>query len=267
MENLNLSEKGIINQLKQYRVKKYLKFYPETNSTNDVAKQLCRQSKGKGSLVAVDFQLAGKGRNGRSFYSPKGKGIYFSVVYELAGSLKNLELISSAAGLAVRDTLYNIFNLDAKIKWPNDILVDGKKICGILCEVVNEGNNPKYVVIGIGLNVEKTDFPDELQYIATSIGNVYSGEIELDHNEILVDIVNNLDRYILRSELISGGDCSDIVARLKVHSAVIGEMVRVRTNDTQYDAKVLDIDENGGLIVKGPLDIHTITSGEVLQIK
>ncbi len=266
MENLNLSEKGIINQLKQYRIKKQLKFYPETNSTNDVAKQLCRQGNARGTLVAVDFQLAGKGRNGRSFYSPKGKGIYFSVVYELMQNTKNLELISSAAGLAVRDTLYNIFNLDAKIKWPNDILVDGKKICGILCEVVNEGNKPKYVIVGIGLNVEKTEFPDELQYIATSIGNAYSGEIELDHNEILVDIVNNLDRYIIRSDLLSGGSCSEIVSRLKTHSSIIGEMVRVHTSDTEYDAKVLDIDENGGLVVKGPMDIHTVTSGEVQRI-
>lgn len=266
MENLNLNEKSIIYYLKQYKVRKQLKFYPETNSTNDVAKQLCREGKGKGVLVAVDFQLAGKGRQGRSFYSPKGKGIYFSAVYELNQNNKNLELISSAAGLAVGDTLYNIFNLDAKIKWPNDIFVDGKKICGILCEVVNEGNTPKYVVVGIGLNVEKTEFPAELEYIATSIGNVYSGGVELDHNEILVDIVNNLDRYIIRSGLITGGDCSEIVSRLKAHSSIIGEMVRVHTNDAEYDAKVLDIDENGGLVVKGPMDIHTITSGEVQRI-
>ena len=138
MKNLELNEKSLVYHLKQYRAKKFLKYYPETTSTNDIAKKMCHEGKNKELLVVTDYQTAGKGRTGRSFYSPKGAGIYFSVVHEISGNEKNFDLISSIAGLAVRDTLYNMFDIDAKIKWPNDILVNDKKICGILCEIINE---------------------------------------------------------------------------------------------------------------------------------
>lgn len=267
MENLKLNEKSINYFLKQYRVKKHLRFFEQTESTNELAKEACRKQNGRGVLIAASGQTAGKGRLGRSFFSPKGEGIYFSVVYELTSDNCNTDLISSAAGLAVRDTLYNIFNIDAKIKWPNDIIFDEKKLCGILCEIVNEGNKPKYVIVGIGLNVEKYDFPDELHYIATSVGNVYGGEVELDQNEILVDIVNNLDRYVIRSGLLTQKDNTEVVNRLRKHSATVGKMVRVIKPDAQFDARALDIDDNGGLVVRGPVDIKTITSGEVEHLR
>lgn len=267
MDNLVLNEKSLIYHLKQYKMKKFLKFFEETETTNNEAKKICSQGKGKGILVVADSQTGGKGRLGRSFYSPKGKGVYFSVAYELNGNEKHIDLISSVAGLAVRDSIYNIFGLDAKIKWPNDILVNDKKICGILCEIINENNKPKYVIIGIGVNVEKCEFPEELQYTATSIGNEYRGETELDHNEIVIDIVNNLDRYILRSELFTAQENINIINRLKKASATIDRMVKVQTADEEYTAKALDIDENGGLVVRGPVDIVTLTSGEVVHLR
>lgn len=265
MNNLQLNEKSLLYHLKQYRMKKHLTYLQETTSTNDVAKKLCNENKGRGTLVAADCQTAGKGRTGRSFSSPKGKGIYFSAVYELNGNEKNLEILSSVAGLAVRDTLYNMFNIDAKIKWPNDILIDGKKVCGILCEIVNFNNRPKFAVIGIGVNIEKCDFDDELQYIATSVGDNYEGE--LDHNEILIDIVNNLDRYIIRNNALTSANNRNIILRLKAHSATLEKMIRVITPDGEYDARALDIDENGGLVVKSAVDIRTLTSGEVVHIR
>lgn len=265
--NLVLNEKSLIYHLKQYRMKKYLRFLPETESTNEVAKKVCQDGKGRGTVVVADAQTGGKGRLGRTFFSPKGMGAYFSVIYELNGNEKNIDMISSVAGLAVRDSVYNMFGIDAKIKWPNDILVDDKKLCGVLCEIVNEKNRPKYVIVGIGLNIEKCEFPDELAYIATSIGNVYQGEIELDHNEIVIDIVNNLDRYVLRSDLFTSDENINIINRLRANSATIGKMVRVVTADSEYDAKALDIDNNGGLTVKGPVDIVTLTSGEVVHLR
>ncbi len=265
MNSLCLNEKSLLYHLKQYKMKKRLTYLQETASTNDVAKKLSHENKGRGALVAADCQTAGKGRLGRSFSSPKGMGIYFSAVYELNGNEKNLEILSSVAGLAVRDTLYNMFNIDAKIKWPNDILIDGKKVCGILCEIVNFNNRPKFAVIGIGVNIEKRDFEGELQYTATSVGDYYDGE--LDHNEILIDIVNNLDRYIIRNSALTGADVRNIILRLKAHSATLEKMIRVTTPDGEYDARALDIDEKGGLIVKSAVDIRTLTSGEVVHIR
>ena len=268
MENLSLNEKSLIYYAKQYKLRKRISFFEEIDSTNEEAKKLCGQGNGRGAVIAADSQSAGKGRQDRSFSSPKGKGIYFTAVYDLSEKEDcKLDLISSAAGLAVRDTVYNFFGIDVKIKWPNDIMFDEKKLCGILCEVINENNKPRYVLIGIGLNVEKTEFTDELAYTATSIGDLYQGEIELDHNEILIDIVNNLDRYIIRNGILKGADQSELIARIKNNTATVGRMVRVILPDEEYDAKALDIDENGGLVVQGPVEIKTITSGEVVHLR
>ncbi|MBQ5994695.1 MAG: biotin--[Clostridia bacterium] len=268
MENLNLNEKSLIHFAKQYKLHKKISFFAEIASTNEQAKQICAQGKGRGAVIVADCQTEGRGRLGRGFVSPKGKGIYFTVGYDL-GEKENcrVDLISSAAGLAVRDTLYNFFGIDVKIKWPNDILVDDKKLCGILCEIINENNRPKYAVIGIGLNLEKQEFEDELAYTATSVGNVYSGEVELDHNEICIDIVNNLDRYIIRNGILKGEDQSELISRLKAHSATVGRMVRVIGTDEEYDARALDIDENGALVVQGPVEVKTVSSGEIVHLR
>lgn len=267
MVNLALNEKGLLYHFKQYRIKKNLKFYPETTSTNDVAKKICYEGKNKEAVVVAASQTAGKGRLGRSFYSPKDCGVYFSVVHEISQNEKNFDLISSLAGLAVRDTLYNMFSIDAKIKWPNDILVDGKKICGILCEVVNDGSRPRYVIIGIGLNVQKTDFPDELEYTATTVANEYQGEIELDCNEIVTDIIANLDRYILRGNALSSCENTDIISRLKNHSATVGQLVRIIKAEEKFDARAVDIASNGGLVVENADGQSVITSGEIIHIR
>lgn len=267
MENLKLNEKGLLYHLKQYRMKRYLKFFKETDSTNNVAKKLCADGKGKNAVIIAASQTAGKGRRDRGFFSPMGAGVYFSVIYELNSGCKNIDLISSVAGLAVRDSVYNMFGLNAKIKWPNDILIDEKKLCGILCEIINEHNRPKYVVVGIGVNVERIDFEGELEYTATSIGNEYSGEIELDQNEIVIDIINNLDRYVLRNGLLTEGENTDIINRIKASSATLDKMVRVITPDTEYDAKAIDIASDGGLVVKGPVETTTIKSGEIVHLR
>lgn len=265
MNNLVLNEKSLIYHLRQYREKRRLTYLPETDSTNEAAKQLCSAGKGAGAWIVADSQTAGKGRADRTFCSPKGSGVYMSIVYEAGGTEQNFDLLSSLAGLAVRDTLYNFFDLDCKIKWPNDILFEDKKLCGILCEVVNVANRPKYVIVGIGVNVEKCDFPDELHYTAGSIADFYSGEI--DHNELAVDITNNLDRYIIRNNALNAENTHMYIRRLKEYSATVGEMVRVITPESEYDAKVLDIAGNGGLIVKTAIETKVITSGEIVHIR
>ena len=99
-------------------MKRRVYFYPEIDSTNNAAKKLCNENKGGGTLVVADCQTAGKGRLGRSFASPAGTGLYLTAVYELTGQEKNFELLPALAGLAVRDTLYNMFGLESAITVP-----------------------------------------------------------------------------------------------------------------------------------------------------
>lgn len=259
-----LSEKNLIYQIRQYRMKRRVYYFDTLESTNDTAKQLCAQNKGAGALVVADGQTAGKGRLGRSFCSPKGTGLYLSVVYEIHGNEKNFELLSSLAGLAVHDALYNLFDLKTDLKWPNDVLMDGKKMCGILCEIVNISNRPKYVVVGVGLNVQHGEFPDDVDGLISAVSDFYEGEI--DRNELCIELVQNMDRYILRSNALQG-EVGDTIERLKACSASLGKQVRVMTPEENFDARVLNIAPNGGLVVDTAEGERTITSGEILHIR
>lgn len=259
-----LTEKNLIYQLRQYKVKRPVQFFPETESTNTVAKKLCNEGKGAGALIVADCQTAGRGRLGRTFCSPKGTGIYVTPVYELHGNEKNMDLISPLAGLAVRDTLYNMFGLETTVKWPNDVLYEGKKLCGILCEIVNVNNRPKYVVVGVGLNVQPGAFPDDVACVAGAISEFYQGEI--DRNELCVELVHNMDRYIQRTNALTE-DNKEVIDRLKACSATLGQMVRVILPEESYDARVLDIAPNGGLVVDTAEGEKIVTSGEVVHIR
>lgn len=259
-----LSEKNLIYQIRQYRLKRRVYYYEEIDSTNTEAKRLCGQNKGAGALVVADAQTAGRGRLDRSFCSPKGTGIYLSAVYTLDGSEKNLDLLSSLAGLAVRDTLYNMYNVQTALKWPNDVLYEGKKLCGILCEIVNAGGKPKYVVVGVGLNLARGAFPDDIDSIACTLSDCCSDEV--DRNELCVELTHNLDRYILRSRALQE-DSKEVFDRLKACSASVGQLVRVILPDREFDARVLDLAPNGGLVVSGKEGEEVITAGEIIHIR
>ena len=260
----DLTANNINYQLKQYRLKRRLTFLDETPSTNDVAKKLCAENKGSDAVVIADCQTAGRGRLDRTFVSPKGTGLYLSAVYTLEGDEKNLELLSSLAGLAVRDTLYNLYDLQVGVKWPNDILLEGKKLCGILCEMVNVQNRPKYVVVGIGINTERGAFPDDVAGIAGAISEFYTGEI--DRNELAVELLHNLDRYLVKSRALQE-ESNDILTRIKACSVSIGQRVRVVLPDSDFEARVLDILPNGALLVDSfDEGEKTITAGEIVHI-
>ena len=259
-----LGEKNLIYQIRQYRMKRRVHYFPEVGSTNTAAKELCEKGKGAGALVVANCQTAGRGRLGRDFASPPDTGVYLSAVYTLSGAEKNLDILSSLAGLAVRDTLYNMFDLQVQVKWPNDILHEGRKLCGILCEVVNEQNRPKFVIVGVGLNVQRGAFPDDVDCIAGAIGESYQGEI--DRNELCIELVHNMDRYIQRSGALLE-DKKEITDRLKACSATIGQTVRVQTPDGDFDARAVDIAPNGGLVVSTAEGEKIITAGEVMHIR
>ncbi len=259
-----LSEKNLIYQIRQYRMKRRVHFFPEVDSTNTAAKALCEKGKGTGALVVANCQTAGRGRLGRDFVSPPDTGVYLSAVYTLSGAEKNLDMLSPLAGLAVRDTLYNMFDLQVQIKWPNDILHEGRKLCGILCEILNEQDRPKYVIVGVGLNIQRGAFPDDVDCIAGAVGEYYKGEI--DRNELCIELVHNMDRYIQRSGALTE-DRKEVVDRLKACSATVGQLIRVQTPDGGYEARAVDIAPSGGLVVSTAEGEKVITSGEIVHIR
>ncbi|MCL4523334.1 MAG: biotin--[acetyl-CoA-carboxylase] ligase [Acidobacteria bacterium] len=141
----------------------------KTDSTNSVALRLGQDDEPHGALVIAEEQTAGRGRAGRSWLSEKTSGIYVSVLLRPALSPMHAPLLTLMAGLAVRDAVAEQTGLAPDIRWPNDLLLSGKKFCGILTEMHAEPDRVRYVVIGIGLNVNHTRLPAEIEKLATSL--------------------------------------------------------------------------------------------------
>lgn len=264
-EILNLDKTQLCYHCKRYNLKREIRGFQETDSTNERLKDFLKTENNTKITVIADSQTNGKGRNGREFLSTKGAGVYFSVAYEISGNERNFDLLSSFAALAVWDTLYYLFNIKSSIKWPNDIIFENKKLCGILCEIVNDKKNkPAYAIVGIGINLEKQNFPDELIQTAATVADFYNGEI--DHNEVAIDIINNLDRYILRRNVLNIEKTDLFIKLLKDRSCIINSDVMIQTGTESFVGKVIDIAKNGHLIVSKNSEAVELSAGEVVRL-
>ncbi len=167
--------------------------YPVLDSSNNLAKEFAARGAGEGTVVFSDYQTKGRGQFKRKWVSPRAKDLLFSLITRPA-HLKAGEasLVTQLAAMSVRDVLMSVFKIEAKIKKPNDLLVNGKKICGILVESSTSGKTVEYMVIGIGLNVNSKQ--RELVRGATSIFEVVG--IKADRRELLEHILRDLDKRI-----------------------------------------------------------------------
>lgn len=171
-------------------------YYEQIDSTNRVAKALVREGSVSGTIVRAGMQSAGKGQNGRTFNSPAG-GLYFSLLLQPDLQLEQLPLITLATGVACREVIYSLCKLEARIKWPNDIYLNDKKVAGILCEnvILNSSETPT-VVIGVGLNVNSkmADFPPEIQSIVTTLFEQLKTELDLNRllSSLVTAIIHNV---------------------------------------------------------------------------
>ena len=249
MNNLLLNERSLIYHLRQYRSKRRLHYFAETESTNEVAKKLCGDGKGLGAFVVSDCQTAGKGRSGRTFCSPKGTGVYISIVYEISGKEPNFDLLSSLAGLAVRDTLFNFFDFDCKIKWPNDILLNGKKVVGILTELsVDAGGKVKWIVVGIGVNVNThlDELPEEVRDTATSLA-IERG-LDCSRLELVRSICYQMET-LYRDFLDQGADAQSFLPRYRIYSSTLARHVRMFAGTEEINGVAEDFDKDGALLI------------------
>jgi len=164
--------------------KRDIVYFTETDSTNTRAKDLAARGAPEGTLVISERQTKGRGRKGRSWFSPSQGGIYTSLILRPSISPSEAPKITLLSAVVVAETLRSLTGLSAIIKWPNDILINGKKIAGILTEMSTEMDAIDYIVVGLGLNVNTPDFPDDIREKATSIfrnrqtfskGQIYPG--------------------------------------------------------------------------------------------
>lgn len=233
----------------------------ETDSTNDQAMAKGKAGAVAGTVIIAERQRAGKGRLGRSWYSPAGGGLYFSLILRPRLTLEQLPLITLASGLALCQGVRQVCRLDAMLKWPNDLLVKGDKCGGILVESDLTGESP-LVVVGIGLNlvIAPSDFPPDLQERASSLAGHCS--VDIDRCHLLRVILQELDRVMTRLE---AGDRDLVLRDWRQYDATLGRRLAWKTTVGKViEGVALGPDDEGRLSIRDDNGLnHEVISGDI----
>lgn len=232
----------------------------ETASTNEDAKDLADDGATHGSLVVTEYQSGGKGRRGRVWTAEKGSTVAMSLILKPDFSPSKASRLTLLMALAVAEVIHHITDLDVKIKWPNDIIVNGKKVCGILTEMSAEPDYINYVIIGVGINVNNTEFPDEIKETATSLLNEKGDRI--GRTDLIVGIMDFFEYYYNVYE--ENQDIADFVDLYESYLVNKDKEVRVLDPKGEYKGIAQGINDNGELIVqKEDGSFVRVDSGEV----
>ena len=228
------------------------------DSTNIYSKKLASEGEPEGTVVYAEHQTAGRGRFNRTWVSEPGANLTFSVILRPQISPEQTGLLSMYAAISVIEAIKEISFIPPGCKWPNDVLLNGKKCCGIL----SEGVTPQpAVIIGIGLNVNQTKFPSELANSATSPTSI---AIEcgrsFNRTALLVSILRRLDHHYT---LIQRGDTSSIVKTWLLYDSTIGKSITVNRGVGQITGKAMRIDPDGGLVLSVNGIENKVLSGDV----
>lgn len=231
----------------------------EVGSTNDYLKDKAFMGAAHGTMAIAKKQSRGKGRMGRSWSSMNEDGIWLSILLRPEDSLKNIANLTQVFAVSIVDTLRDVCNLESKIKWPNDIILENKKVCGILSESNFLGSCCDFVIVGIGINVNQENFQEDLNNIAISL-KMHSG-IVYDKQEIINKLIKNSDKLYIDF----ANEKKDVMGNYRKYSTTIGREVKVTINDVERICYAMDINDNGELVIKNNEgSIEAISAGEVL---
>jgi BirA family biotin operon repressor/biotin-[acetyl-CoA-carboxylase] ligase len=237
-----------------------LEVHKTVTSTNTVLKQLAARGEAEGLVVVAEEQTAGKGRLGRSFFSPNGTGVYFSLLLRPKVNAGDATLITTAAAVSVAKAIETVTESKAEIKWVNDVFCGGKKVCGILTEgsFDMESGGLEYAVLGIGINVSRpvNDFPQEISNVATGISD---GEASAElRSRLIAETLKCFWAYYKNLPDKS------FLQEYKKRSFVLGRDILVLSGNTTKKARAIDLDDECRLIVRYEDGLtETLSSGEV----
>lgn len=241
MPENNLSPASISAALKTHLIGQNIIYYPSLTSTNTMAKQEAQRGAVEGTVVIADEQTAGRGRKERVWLSPKG-GIALSII--VRPNLSYLPSLVMVASLAVARCIEDIADLKPQIKWPNDVLINGKKVCGILIENDIRGERVDYAIIGIGINVNirVVDFP-EIRPIATSLSDELGREIS--RVKVVQNLLTHLDELYL--SLKAGGS---VYEEWRDNLATLGRNVTVKIGESTFEGIAEAVARDGSLLLR-----------------
>ena len=271
-----LNIESIKLNLRTSNVGQQLIYYQEISSTNDVARKLVKEdveeNKKNGAVIVADFQTKGRGKSHRKWEAEPFTNILMTVIVKKGEhpvetqGLASLQNITLLTGLVVCEALNNLFDIKAKIKWPNDVIINNKKVSGILSESATDKNGDTFFLIGMGINVfqDIEKFSEELKISATSLANeTKKRNVTVQREIIIAEILNRLEHYYDNIEK----KWNKVRKRLKDFSSTIGKRVKVSTGKKIIEGLGLDYEDDGGLMVREDSGIiKTIYSGDVEEI-
>ncbi len=234
-------------------------YYDVTDSTNIRAKELAEEGHPSGTLVVADRQEAGRGRRGRSWDSPSGTGIFMTLLLKPEMNPNHASMLTLVAAMAVARAISKCAGTEALIKWPNDIVIGGKKICGILTEMSAQFDFINHIVIGIGINVHNEHFPEE---IAETAGSIFlqTGK-RIRRAELIEQILEQFEHYY--AIFMETEDLSGLVKEYNSILVNMNKSVRVLDPKEPFEGKAMGITKKGELIVDTWESRKMVSSGEV----
>jgi BirA family biotin operon repressor/biotin-[acetyl-CoA-carboxylase] ligase len=240
----------------------HLHHFYKIGSTNTAAMAAAAEGVPQGSVFLAEEQLAGRGRGANTWQSPRSTGIYCSVVLRPTLPPSQVLALSLAAGLAVRAAIEQVDSrVTADLKWPNDVLIGGKKVCGILTEMNAEATSVRYIVVGVGINVNQASFPKDLP--ATSL-RMATGS-EWSRVDLVAALLKSLDREY--RHLLEDSDAQESILRRFAENSswVQGKAVRIEENGSAFEGTTEGLDARGFLQVRTDRGVQTVLSGTVRE--
>ena len=231
----------------------------EADSTNTRAKQLAEEGYPEGTLVVAEYQSAGRGRRGREWEGPSGAGIYMTLVLKPEIEPDNASMLTLIAALAVSAAARKLTGRSVGIKWPNDIVMNGKKICGILTEMSLQSDHIDHIVIGIGINVHNEHFPEEIAGVATSL---YLETGEHYRRAVLIEeIWEQFEHYY--GIFMETWDLGGLIKEYNAHLVNMNQEVKVLDPREPFEGRSMGITARGELMVDTREGCRLVSSGEV----
>lgn len=239
-----------------------IEHFKEVDSTNDVAKRLALGGAPEGTVVISEMQRKGRGRKEREWFSPKG-GVWMSLILRPKIGPSQIAPLTLVAGLAVAKTLSRLYDLKCKLKWPNDVLINEKKVCGVLTEISAGIDRIDYVVAGIGINanIDIEIFPGEFRGAATTLKNELNREILRD--ELVEQLLEEFKKLY---KIFQKQGFSKLKEEWKRSASTMGRKVRIITDRRTIEGIARDIGENGELFIETQEGIEKIISGDCIHL-
>jgi BirA family biotin operon repressor/biotin-[acetyl-CoA-carboxylase] ligase len=259
-------ERLINKHLRTKTFGRVIRFYREVESTNDVAFDLAKEGATEGTVIIADTQTKGRGRLQRKWISPPGFNLYMSIIFRPSISSKDASILTLVSSVALFEAV-NSYGIKCQIKWPNDLLINRRKVAGVLTEMELDGERVEFVLVGLGINLNMTrvvmnNLMGEVSEIATSVREELGHEV--DRSEFAANLINLLEKWY--EELNSKGKAT-IIDEWKKRWGDLNKRVRVRIDRNLIEGIACDLDQNGFLVIRRDNGkVERIIAGDVTVI-